>query len=184
MSRWVPTKKEKYGVAIFRNRTAPKGELESGIFPMCYIHLKEATGDKREMFNTVRDMIYDLIEWRSQILQKETVIPTELPLVQEVTTTLREWASIWRDLYVVRHRLYLDLDLVVRDKDGNILDPEQTSTISLFRAHEAASKQIEDRIQEEKSQKQNIDLSRQAKFASTPSFGLFVTLKNVVCKIG
>ena len=35
--------------------------------------------------------------------QKETVIPTELPLVQEVTTTLREWATIWRDLYVVSH---------------------------------------------------------------------------------
>lgn len=34
--------------------------------------------------------------------QKETVIPTEFPLVQEVTTTLREWATIWRDLYVVR----------------------------------------------------------------------------------
>ncbi|KAL0179012.1 hypothetical protein M9458_024454, partial [Cirrhinus mrigala] len=32
--------------------------------------------------------------------------------------------------------------------------------------------------------KQNLDLSRQAKFASTPSFALFVTLKNVVCKIG
>lgn len=45
---------------------------------------------------------------------------------------------------------YLDLDLVVRDKDGNILDPDLTSTISLFRAHEAASKQIDDRIQEEK----------------------------------
>uniref|UniRef100_A0A8C4GXC9 Dedicator of cytokinesis 1 n=1 Tax=Dicentrarchus labrax TaxID=13489 RepID=A0A8C4GXC9_DICLA len=165
----------------------------------------------------------------SHCRQKETVIPTELPLVQEVTTTLREWATIWRDLYVgdkremfnsVRDMIYdliewrsqilsgtlpqdeltelkqrvtskidygnkyLDLDLVVRDKDGNILDPELTSTISLFRAHEAASKQIEDRIQEEKSQKQNIDLTRQAKFASTPSFALFVTLKNVVCKIG
>lgn len=34
------------------------------------------------------------------------------------------------------------------------------------------------------SQRQNLDLSRQAKFASTPSFALFVTLKNVVCKIG
>lgn len=34
------------------------------------------------------------------------------------------------------------------------------------------------------SQKQNIDLTRQAKFASTPAFALFVTLKNVVCKIG
>uniref|UniRef100_A0A672IMA8 Dedicator of cytokinesis 1 n=1 Tax=Salarias fasciatus TaxID=181472 RepID=A0A672IMA8_SALFA len=158
--------------------------------------------------------------------QKETVIPTELPLVQEVTTTLREWATIWRDLYVVSRPMfncvrdmiydliewrsqilsgtlpqdeltelkqkvtskidygnkYLDLDLVVRDKDGNILDPELTSTISLFRAHEAASKQIEDRIQEEKvlSPKR----LRSSKFASTPAFALFVTLKNVVCKIG
>uniref|UniRef100_A0AAX7U030 Dedicator of cytokinesis 1 n=1 Tax=Astatotilapia calliptera TaxID=8154 RepID=A0AAX7U030_ASTCA len=186
-----------------------ENRLTDGIFPACYIHLKEAT-----------------VEGSGQ---KETVIPTELPLVQEVTTTLREWATIWRDLYVgdkremfncVRDMIYdliewrsqilsgtlpqdelselkqkvtskidygnkyLDLDLVVRDKDGNILDPELTSTISLFRAHEAASKQIEDRIQEEKSQKQNIDLTRQAKFASTPAFALFVTLKNVVCKIG
>uniref|UniRef100_A0A7N6FJM6 Dedicator of cytokinesis 1 n=1 Tax=Anabas testudineus TaxID=64144 RepID=A0A7N6FJM6_ANATE len=182
---------------------------KKGIFPACYIHLKEAT-----------------VEGSGH---KETVIPTELPLVQEVTTTLREWATIWRDLYVgdkremftcVRDMIYdliewrsqilsgtlpqdeltelkqkvtskidygnkyLDLDLVVRDKDGNILDPQLTSTISLFTAHEAASKQIEDRIQEEKSQKQNIDLTRQAKFASTPAFALFVTLKNVVCKIG
>uniref|UniRef100_A0AAZ3Q4K0 C2 DOCK-type domain-containing protein n=1 Tax=Oncorhynchus tshawytscha TaxID=74940 RepID=A0AAZ3Q4K0_ONCTS len=177
---------------------------DTGIFPACYIHLKEAT-----------------VEGNGH---KETVIPNELPLVQEVTTTLREWASIWRDLYVVsgvirdmiydliewrsqilsgtlpqdeltelKQRVtskidygnkYLDLDLVVRDKDGNILDPDSTSTVSLFRAHEAASKQIEDRIQEEKSQKQNVDLSRQAKFAQTPSFALFVTLKNVVCKIG
>lgn len=44
----------------------------------------------------------------------------------------------------------LDLDLVVRDEDGNILDPEQTSTISLFRAHEIASKQVEERLLEEK----------------------------------
>ncbi|XP_046888131.1 dedicator of cytokinesis protein 1 [Hypomesus transpacificus] len=236
MSRWVPTKKEKYGVAIYNYDARGDEELslqigdtvhiletyegwyrghrlrrksKKGIFPACFIHLKEAT-----------------VEGNGQ---KETVIPTELPLVQEVTTTLREWASIWRDLYVgdrremfnsVRDMIYdliewrsqilsgtlpqdeltelkqrvtskidygnkyLDLDLVVRDKDGNILDPELTSTISLFRAHEAASRQIEERIQEEKSQKQNIDLSRQAKFASTPSFALFVTLKNVVCKIG
>uniref|UniRef100_A0A3P9IW85 Dedicator of cytokinesis 1 n=1 Tax=Oryzias latipes TaxID=8090 RepID=A0A3P9IW85_ORYLA len=236
MSRWVPTKKEKYGVAIYNYSARGEEELslqigdtvhiletyeewyrghllrrksKKGIFPACYIHLKDAT-----------------VEGSGH---KETVIPTELPLVQEVTTTLREWATIWRDLYVgdkremfncVRDMIYdliewrsqilsgtlpqdeltelkqkvtskidygnkyLDLDLVVRDKDGNILDPELTSAISLFRAHEAASKQIEDRIQEEKSQRQNIDLTRQAKFASTPSFALFVTLKNVVCKIG
>lgn len=33
--------------------------------------------------------------------QHETVIPGELPLVQELTCTLREWAVIWRNLYVV-----------------------------------------------------------------------------------
>uniref|UniRef100_A0A8C1NSL8 Dedicator of cytokinesis 1 n=1 Tax=Cyprinus carpio TaxID=7962 RepID=A0A8C1NSL8_CYPCA len=236
MSRWVPTKKEKYGVAIYNYDARSDEELslqigdtvhiletyegwyrgyrlrrksKKGVFPACYIHLKEAT-----------------VEGNGQ---KETVIPTEIPLIHEVTTTLREWAAIWRDLYVgdkremfntVRDMIYdliewrsqilsgtlpqdemselkqkvtskmdygnkyLDLDLVVRDKDGNILDPDLTSTVNLFRAHETASKQIEARIQEEKSQKQNMDLSRQAKFASTPSFALFVTLKNVVCKIG
>uniref|UniRef100_A0A803V7J0 Dedicator of cytokinesis 1 n=1 Tax=Ficedula albicollis TaxID=59894 RepID=A0A803V7J0_FICAL len=183
-------------------------EGKMGIFPASYIHLKEA-----------------IVEGKGQ---HETVIPNELPLIQEVTTTLREWSIIWRQLYVdnrdmfrsVRHMIYdliewrsqilsgtlpqdelkelkkkvtakidygnriLDLDLVVRDEDGNILDPEQTSTISLFRAHEIASKQVEERLQEEKSQKQNIDINRQAKFAATPSFALFVNLKNVVCKIG
>ncbi|NXL85151.1 DOCK1 protein, partial [Alectura lathami] len=192
----------------YRGYTLRK-KSKKGIFPASYIHLKEAT-----------------VEGKGQ---HETVIPNELPLIQEVTTTLREWSSIWRQLYVqdnremfrsVRHMIYdliewrsqilsgtlpqdelkelkkkvtakidygnriLDLDLVVRDEDGNILDPEQTSTISLFRAHEIASKQVEERLLEEKSQKQNIDINRQAKFAATPSFALFVNLKNVVCKIG
>lgn len=31
----------------------------------------------------------------------ENVIPAEIPLVQEVTTTLWEWGSIWKQLYVV-----------------------------------------------------------------------------------
>uniref|UniRef100_A0ABI7X690 Dedicator of cytokinesis 1 n=1 Tax=Felis catus TaxID=9685 RepID=A0ABI7X690_FELCA len=237
MTRWVPTKREeKYGVAFYNYDARGADELslqigdtvhiletyegwyrgytlrkksKKGIFPASYIHLKEA-----------------IVEGKGQ---HETVIPGDLPLIQEVTTTLREWSTIWRQLYVqdnremfrsVRHMIYdliewrsqilsgtlpqdelkelkkkvtakidygnriLDLDLVVRDEDGNILDPELTSTISLFRAHEIASKQVEERLQEEKSQKQNIDINRQAKFASTPSLALFVNLKNVVCKIG
>ncbi|XP_036078774.1 dedicator of cytokinesis protein 1 isoform X3 [Rousettus aegyptiacus] len=237
MTRWVPTKREeKYGVAFYNYDARGADELslqigdtvhiletyegwyrgytlrkksKKGIFPASYIHLKEA-----------------IVEGKGQ---HETVIPGDLPLIQEVTTTLREWSSIWRQLYVqdnremfrtVRHMIYdliewrsqilsgtlpqdelkelkkkvtakidygnriLDLDLVVRDEDGNILDPELTSTISLFRAHEIASKQVEERLQEEKSQKQNIDINRQARFAATPSLALFVNLKNVVCKIG
>ncbi|XP_069467585.1 dedicator of cytokinesis protein 1 isoform X2 [Ambystoma mexicanum] len=237
MTRWVPTKKEeKYGVALYNYDARGGDELsiqigdtvhilethegwyrgytlrkksKKGIFPASYIHLKEA-----------------IVEGKGQ---HETVVPSEIPLIQEVTTTLREWSFIWRQLYVqdnrgmflrVQHMIYdlvewrsqilsgtlpqdelnelkkkitakidygnrtLDLDLVVRDEDGNILDPEQTSTISLFRAHEIASNQVEERIQEEKSEKQNNNINRQAKFAATPSFAFFVNLKNVVCKIG
>uniref|UniRef100_H3ANT8 C2 DOCK-type domain-containing protein n=1 Tax=Latimeria chalumnae TaxID=7897 RepID=H3ANT8_LATCH len=117
-------------------------------------------------------MIYDLIEWRSQILSG-TLPQDELKELKQKVTAKIDYGN-----------RILDLDLVVRDEDGNIMDPELTSTISLFRAHETASKQVEERIQEEKSQKQNIDINRQAKFAATPSFALFVNLKNVVCKIG
>lgn len=33
---------------------------------------------------------------------EESVVPAEMPMVQEITTTLREWAAIWKQLYVVR----------------------------------------------------------------------------------
>lgn len=38
---------------------------------------------------------------------------------------------------------------MVRDEDGNILDPERASVISLFRAHENATAKINERIKEE-----------------------------------
>lgn len=43
----------------------------------------------------------------------------------------------------------LALDLVVRDEDENILDPDRTSIISLFQAHKKAAQTITQRIQEE-----------------------------------
>lgn len=36
----------------------------------------------------------------------------------------------------------LDLDMVVRDDQGNILNPEETSTIQLYWQHETASERI------------------------------------------
>uniref|UniRef100_A0A8D0SWX8 Dedicator of cytokinesis 5 n=1 Tax=Sus scrofa TaxID=9823 RepID=A0A8D0SWX8_PIG len=161
--------------------------------------------------------------------QHETVIPGELPLVQELTLTLREWAVIWRKLYVsnkimlfrqLQQMTYsliewrsqilsgtlpkdelaelkkkvtakidhgnrmLGLDLVVRDDNGNILDPDETSTIALFKAHEMASKRIEEKIQEEKSILQNLDLRSQSIFSAVHTYGLYVNFKNFVCNIG
>uniref|UniRef100_A0A5F8G9N0 Dedicator of cytokinesis 5 n=1 Tax=Monodelphis domestica TaxID=13616 RepID=A0A5F8G9N0_MONDO len=180
-----------------------------GIFPETYIHLKEATVEDRG--------------------QHETVIPSEAPLVQELTSTLREWAVIWHKLYVnnkvtlfrqLQQMTYsliewrsqilsgtlpkdelaelqkkvtakidhgnrmLGLDLVVRDDNGNILDPDKTSTIALFRAHEVASQRIEERIQEEKSILQNLDLRGQSIFNTMHTYCLYINFKNFVCNIG
>uniref|UniRef100_A0A8D1QLK4 Dedicator of cytokinesis protein 5 n=1 Tax=Sus scrofa TaxID=9823 RepID=A0A8D1QLK4_PIG len=236
MARWIPTKRQKYGVAIYNYNASQDVELslqigdtvhilemyegwyrgytlqnksKKGIFPETYIHLKEATVEDRG--------------------QHETVIPGELPLVQELTLTLREWAVIWRKLYVsnkimlfrqLQQMTYsliewrsqilsgtlpkdelaelkkkvtakidhgnrmLGLDLVVRDDNGNILDPDETSTIALFKAHEMASKRIEEKIQEEKSILQNLDLRSQSIFSAVHTYGLYVNFKNFVCNIG
>ncbi|KAK1154391.1 dedicator of cytokinesis protein 5-like [Acipenser oxyrinchus oxyrinchus] len=236
MSRWIPTKKEKYGVAIYNYDATGNPELglqvgdtvhiletfegwyrgyllrnkaQKGIFPASYIHLKEAK-----------------VEGTGQ---QETVIPSDMPLVQELTATLREWAQIWHKLFVnnkttlfrnIQQMSYslieyrsqivsgtlpkddlvelkkkvtakidygnriLGLDLVVRDDSGNALDPESSSTISLFRAHETASRGIDEYIEEEKSRRQNLEMRRQSLFSSVHTYSLFMNLKNFVCNIG
>ncbi|XP_030225554.1 dedicator of cytokinesis protein 5 [Gadus morhua] len=235
MTRWIPTKKEKYGVAIYNYDGRGKQELclqvgdtvhiletfegwyrgytlrnksQRGIFPSSFIHLKEARVEG--------------------IDQQEIIIPTDLPLVLELGATLREWAQIWHKLYVngnvslfrtVQQMAYslieyrsqivsgtlpkddlvelkkkvtakidygnriLGLDLVVRDEAGNTLDPDFTSTVSLFRAHEVASRSIDDRIQEEKT-RQNLEMRRQTLFSTVHTYSLLMNLKNFVCNIG
>ncbi|KAM6954210.1 dedicator of cytokinesis protein 5 [Aplochiton taeniatus] len=236
MTRWIPTKKEKYGVAIYNYDPREEQELclqvgdtvhilekfegwyrgytlreksNKGIFPSSYIHLKEAK-----------------VEGTGQ---QEIVIPADLPLVQELGATLREWAQIWHKLYVsnqttlfrnVQQMAYslieyrsqivsgtlpkdelvelrkkvtakidygnriLGLDLVVRDEAGNTLDPDLTSTISLFRAHEIASRNINERIQEEKTRLKNLEMRRQSLFHAVHTYSLLMSLKNFVCNIG
>uniref|UniRef100_A0A670YV74 Dedicator of cytokinesis 2 n=1 Tax=Pseudonaja textilis TaxID=8673 RepID=A0A670YV74_PSETE len=151
-----------------------KNEKYTGIFPKSFIHIKEIAAEKKR--------------------NAENVIPAEIPLVQEVTSTLWEWGNIWKQLYVANKKEHfrqvqvmmcelmewrsqllsgtlpkdelkelkqkvtskidygnkiLELDLIVRDEDGNILDPDKTSVISLFHAHTEATKKITERIKEE-----------------------------------
>uniref|UniRef100_A0A7N6A584 Dedicator of cytokinesis 5 n=1 Tax=Anabas testudineus TaxID=64144 RepID=A0A7N6A584_ANATE len=161
--------------------------------------------------------------------QQEIIIPADLPLVQEIGATLREWAQIWHKLFVankttlfrsVQQMAYslieyrsqiasgtlpkddlvelkkkvtakidygnriLGLDLVVRDEEGNTLDPDQTSTVSLFRAHETASRSVDERIQEEKMRLQNLEMRRQSVFSMVHTYSVFMNLRNFVCNIG
>uniref|UniRef100_A0A8C4HT38 Dedicator of cytokinesis 2 n=1 Tax=Dicentrarchus labrax TaxID=13489 RepID=A0A8C4HT38_DICLA len=163
-----------------------------------FVHLKEVIIEKRG--------------------DEELVISGEMPLVKEVTTTLREWGSIWKQLFVRlmcelmewRSQLLsgtlpsdefkelkqkvtskidygnkiLELDQVVRDEDGNILEPERASVISLFRAHEEATAKINERIKEEQSNVQTDHSGISARIQSSPTHSLYVFVRNFVCRIG
>ncbi|KAE8619097.1 hypothetical protein XENTR_v10009604 [Xenopus tropicalis] len=235
MARWIPTKREKFGVAIYNFQVTHEEELslqvgdtvqiletyegwyrgftlrnksKKGIFPSTYVHVKEVTEDKG---------LHD------------QAVPSELPLVQELTATLREWGNLWHSLFVHNSRLQfsqiqemmfllmewrsqilsgtlpkddlaelrkkvtakidygnriLGLDLVVRDENGNILDPDETSIITLYRSHESASRRIDERIQEEKSQLQPLDSRSSAILHMAHTYSLYVNLKNFVCNMG
>ncbi|XP_052471517.1 dedicator of cytokinesis protein 2 isoform X1 [Carassius gibelio] len=191
-----------------------KDKEKKGAFPASFIVLKEVIVEKKG--------------------DEEIIMSGEMPLVKEVTTTLREWGSIWKQLYVVRRsdsskkerfsqvqRLMwdlmewrsqllsgtlpsdefkelkqkvtskidygnkiLELDVVVRDTDGNILDPENASVISLFRAHEDATAKITERIKEEQSNVQMDHSGVSARIQSSPTHSLYVFVRNFVCRIG
>uniref|UniRef100_A0A7N6BZU2 Dedicator of cytokinesis 5 n=1 Tax=Anabas testudineus TaxID=64144 RepID=A0A7N6BZU2_ANATE len=170
---------------------------QKGIFPVSYIQLKEA-----------------IVEG---IGQQEIIIPADLPLVQEIGATLREWCILYLSVQQMAYSLIeyrsqiasgtlpkddlvelkkkvtakidygnriLGLDLVVRDEEGNTLDPDQTSTVSLFRAHETASRSVDERIQEEKMRLQNLEMRRQSVFSMVHTYSVFMNLRNFVCNIG
>uniref|UniRef100_A0A8C7MTM6 Dedicator of cytokinesis 5 n=1 Tax=Oncorhynchus kisutch TaxID=8019 RepID=A0A8C7MTM6_ONCKI len=177
-----------------------RDKSRKGIFPASYIHLKEAkvegTGqqeivipgdlplvlelgatlrewaqiwyklyvnNKTTLFRGVQQMAYSLIEYRSQIVSGTLPKDDLVELRKKVTAKIDYGNRI------------LGLDLVVRDDAGNTLDPDCTSTVSLFRAFETASRSIDDRIQEEKAW---------SLFSTVHTYSLFVNLKNFVCNIG
>ncbi|XP_034725347.1 dedicator of cytokinesis protein 3-like [Etheostoma cragini] len=123
---WTPTEDEKMGVVIcnFRGSVTQGLALEvgetvqilekcegwyrgfstrkpnvKGVFPASYVHLKKAIVANRG--------------------PHETVVPLEDPIVTEVTSTLQEWALLWKQLYV-KHKV--DLFYKVRHVMMELID--------------------------------------------------------------
>lgn len=69
-----------------------------------YLTLWPRFGIQKVQLTDVNEAMSSVVLPFSPPRQHETVIPGDLPLIQEVTTTLREWSAIWRQLYVVRHQ--------------------------------------------------------------------------------
>ncbi|XP_016142578.1 dedicator of cytokinesis protein 2-like [Sinocyclocheilus grahami] len=143
-----------------------------GWFKGYVIKDKEKKSSKKERFSQVQRLMWDLMEWRSQLLSGTLPSDEFKELKQKVTSKIDYGNKI------------LELDVVVRDTDGNILDPERASVISLFRAHEDATAKITERIKEEQSNVQLDHSGVSARIQSSPTHSLYVFVRNFVCRIG
>ncbi|KFB45954.1 AGAP004320-PA-like protein [Anopheles sinensis] len=170
---------------------------ERGVFPKAYVHRVDS--------KTSRDG--DLVIQRSEI-------------VEEITTVLREWQFLYRQLYLSTHPSFkriqskmlelirlrsqllsgnlpvdemkniklkatseidtgnkiLNLDMVVRDESGNILDIERTSTTQLYEHHLNAV----DRI---KRANTSTNKSRNPDIVNRHSHNLLLSVHNFVCRL-
>ncbi|KAL2305521.1 hypothetical protein Nmel_007509, partial [Mimus melanotis] len=233
MAPWLPTK-EKYGVAVWNFPRTKEHHLPLQIGEMVHIlQASEGWYCGYSLRNRAARGIFpaSLIRLKGAVVEQRGVeesVEESTPMVQEITTTLREWATIWKQLYVAgqterygqvkrmmqdlmeqRSQLLsgtlpkdqllrlrkevtgkmdygnkiLALDLVVRDEDENILDPDRTSVISLFQAHKRAAQTLTQRIQEETSPQQTAP-GHGTHGAASPSHNLYLCVRNFVCHIG
>ncbi|NWR39307.1 DOCK2 protein, partial [Tachuris rubrigastra] len=124
-----------------------------------------------EQYRQVKQMMQELMEKRSQLLSGTLPKDQLLRLRKEVTGRMDYGNKI------------LALDLVVRDENENILDPDRTSVISLFQAHKRAAQTLTQRIQEEMSPQPRAP-GHSTHGIALPSHSLYLCVRNFVCHIG
>lgn len=82
----------------------------------------------------------------------------------------------------------LGLDLVVRDEQGNIMNPDLCSAIDIYKAHENAIKGIKQNLMTISPSTTALDgekrMSSSSPKISHHTHNLFVIVQNFVCRIG
>ncbi|XP_031352316.1 dedicator of cytokinesis protein 1-like isoform X2 [Photinus pyralis] len=174
-----------------------------GIFPKSYIHITECTIDRsgpnlvfipqqplivheittilREWgahwkdlyvmhsreFERMKNQIYDLIKHRSKIISGTLPVDELKRMTKQITSEIDMGNKL------------LGLDMIVRDKDGNLIDPEKTSTIQLYYHHKNAAERIRD-----KRNKVSEHRDSPARTALQQYSHIFVVaVKNFTCKM-
>ncbi|KAH0557836.1 dedicator of cytokinesis protein 2 isoform X1 [Cotesia glomerata] len=115
-------------------------------------------------FGAIQQQILELIGFRSKILSG-TLTVDELKDVKRLATACIDAGN-----------QLLGLDMVVRDNQGNILDPEKTSTVQLYYHHQIASERI---------RTTTTDTKKKSLKPQVPVYShvFFVSVRNFVCKM-
>ena len=120
-------------------------EESSGVDQGSAAVVAESTAMLREWGRMLRDIyvrretkLFQSVQQFSDIISEQIGIRASLicgKLPREEVRDLR--SKLTKKMDYLNH--HLQLDLVVRDTDGNILDPDKTSAVSLFREHKLSS---------------------------------------------
>lgn len=114
------------------------------------------------LFQEVRNLMLELMDWRRQILAKALPVDQLKQLKQRVTQTIDYGNKT------------LGLDLVVRDPEGNVIDPDSTGAIQLYRRHVITSNRIQTVSRVEPPKKE---------VAFYMQYNVYVNVKHMVCNI-
>ncbi|XP_063907750.1 dedicator of cytokinesis protein 1 isoform X2 [Zophobas morio] len=129
------------------------------------IHWKNLYVNHNKDFEQIKNRIYDLLTHRSKIVSG-TLPVDEL---KRVTKQATEEIDVGNKT--------LGLDLIVRDKNGNLIEPEKTSTLQLYYLHKNATERMS------RSDK-NESKGSQPKTAIQQYSNIFiVAVKNFTCKM-
>ncbi|KAL7286180.1 hypothetical protein TKK_0019548 [Trichogramma kaykai] len=128
------------------------------------IYWKNLYVQRSENFTVMRELILEVAEYRVKILSG-TLTVDELKDMKRLATSKIDSGN-----------QLLGLDMVVRDEHGNILNPEQTSTVQLYYQHETATERI---------RKAAIETKKKPTKPQAPvySYIFFVNIRNFVCKM-
>lgn len=93
-------------------------------------HWKNLYVNHSKDFEVIKNQIYDLITHRSKIVSG-TLPVDELKRVTKQATE-----------EIDKGNKTLGLDLIVRDNNGNVIEPEKTSTLQMYYLHKKATERM------------------------------------------
>jgi len=129
----------------------------------------------KEKWKGIFKLMGDLMNKRSKIISGTLTIEELRDLRQTIT------AQIDFGNFLLR------LDMVVRDVEGNILNPEKTSVVHMYRCHESASQRVKKSVTIGTSRWTEAYMSspkKEKKSANRHSHMFFVAVRNFVSRIG
>lgn len=100
---------------------------------MTHISIKKFFQTHNKEFEETKNRMYDLIKFRSKIISGTLPVDELKRISKQVISEIDIGNKI------------LGLDMIVRDKDGNLINPDETSTLKLYYHHRSAAERIRDK---------------------------------------